>query len=80
MNKREIAQTLRAEVTALEDLIEKLKARADRLETVVLELEADLDGAAGAAGPQKAKPLGPGSKFQKMVDRVFGESPRPPRR
>ena len=79
MNKREMAQTLRAEVTALEDLIQKLKARSNGLKAVVLELEEELDGRR-ADGPEKIKPLGPGSKFQKMVDRVFGETPRPPKR
>ncbi len=77
MNKQEIAETLRAEVGALEDLIKKLKARSDRLKRMVLELEEET---AGPAAQAEIKMLGPGSKFQKMVDRVFGEPPKRPKR
>ena len=77
MNKKDIAETLRAEVGALEDLIRKLQARSDRLKQMVLELEEEL---AGPAAQKEIKMLGPDSKFRKMVDRVFGETPKRPKR
>ena len=77
MNKKEIAETLRAEVGALEDLIRKLKARSDRLKQMVLELE---DEIAGPVAQKDTTMLGPDSKFRKVVDRVFGETPKPRKR
>ncbi len=77
MNKKDIAETLRTEIGALEDLIKKLKNRSDRLKKMLFELEDEL------AGPEKLKEikmLGDGSKFRKVIDRVFGETPRPPKR
>lgn len=71
MNKQEIAQTLREEVGHLEVSIKKLEARCERLKTFVLDLEAEI------AGPtaQNQSPV-PDSKFRKMVDKVFGETPK----
>ena len=74
MNKKDIAETLMAKVGALEDLIKKLKARSDRLKKMVLELEEEMEGQAAA---KQIKALGPDSKFRKVIDRVFGETPRP---
>jgi hypothetical protein len=76
MNKQDIAERLSAEVGALEDLIKKLKARSDRLKKMLFELEEEL---AGPAGQKEIKMLGQGSKFRKVVDRVFGEPPKPPK-
>jgi predicted nuclease with TOPRIM domain len=73
MNKQDIAETLRTEVGALEDLIRKLKSRSDRLKRMLFELEDEI------AGPTAQKP-GPDSKFRKMIDRVFGEPPKPPKK
>ena len=75
MNKTEIAATLRQEVGELEVSIKKLQARCERLKTFVLDLEAEL------AGPeaQKQRPPGDG-KFRKIIDQVFGEKLKRPRR
>jgi hypothetical protein len=77
MNKRDIAVILRTEVGALEDLIKKLKARSDRLKKMLFELEEEIDG---PAAQKEIKMLGSDSKFRKMVDRVFGETLKPPKR
>ena len=75
MNKQEIAETLRTELGALEDLIGKLKARSDRLKKMLYELDEEI------AGPARQSPImRPDSKFRKMVDRVFGETPKKPKR
>jgi predicted nuclease with TOPRIM domain len=76
MNKKDIAETLRTEVGALEDLIKKLKARSDRLKKMLFELEEEI---AGPASAKQIKALGPDSKFRKVIDRVFGETPKPPK-
>jgi hypothetical protein len=73
MNKIEIAATLRQEVGELEVSIKKLQTRCERLKTFVLELESEI------AGPGVKKPLGDG-KFRKIIDQVFGEKPKRPRR
>jgi len=75
MNKKEIAETLRTEVGELEHSIRKLQARCDRLKALVLKLEAET-----AAPSTEIKALGPDSKFRKMIDKVFGEEPRRPKR
>jgi predicted nuclease with TOPRIM domain len=67
---------LRTEVGALEDLIKKLKARSDRLKKMLFELEEELEGPATA---KQIKALGPDSKFRKVIDRVFGETPKTPK-
>jgi hypothetical protein len=77
MNKQDIAEILRIEVGELEVLIRKLKARSDRLKKMVLELE---DEIAGPASQKEIKMLGPDSKFRKVIDQVFGETPKPPKR
>jgi hypothetical protein len=75
MNKTEIAEVLRQEVGELEVSIQKLQARCERLKTFVLNLEAEI------AGPDahKKRPLGEG-KIRKIIDQVFGEKPKRPRR
>jgi len=75
MNKTEIAEILRREVGELEVSIKKLQVRCERLKTFVLDLEAEI------AGPeaQKQKPAADG-KFRKIIDQVFGEKPRRPKR
>jgi hypothetical protein len=77
MNKRDIAETLRTEVWALEDLIKKLKSRSDRLKQMLLELDQEM---AGPAAQKEIKMLGPDSKFRKVLDQVFGEKPKRPKR
>jgi hypothetical protein len=73
MNKEEIAASLRNEVGELEVLITKLQSRCNRLKTFVLDLEAEI------AGPQIHKTV-PAGKFRKVIDSVFGEKPKRPRR
>ncbi len=77
MNKRDIAETLRTELGAVDDLIKKLKVRSDRLKKMLYELEEEI---AGPAGQKEIKMLGPDSKFRKVIDRVFGETPQRPKR
>ena len=75
MNKTEIAETLRREVGELEVSIKKLQARCERLKTFVLDLEAEI------AGPEAQKQSPPGDgKFRKIIDQVFGEPPKRPKR
>jgi len=73
MNKKEIAEALRAEVGHLEVAIKKLHDRCDRLKTFVLDLEAEI------AGPEAQKSV-PDSQFRKVIDSVFGEKPKRPKR
>jgi len=75
MNKTEIAASLRQEVGELEVAIKKLQARCERLKTFVLNLEAEIAGPAA----QNAPPV-PESQFRKVMDQVFGEKPKRPRR
>jgi hypothetical protein len=77
MNKRDIAETLRTELGAVDDLIKKLKTRSDRLKKMLFELEEEL---AGPAAEKEIKMLGSNSKFRKVIDRVFGETPKSPKR
>lgn len=75
MTKAEIAASLRIEVGELEATIKKLQARCERLKTFVLNLEAEI------AGPAAAMPsVVPDSKFRKVLDQVFGEKPKRPKR
>lgn len=74
MNKTEIAEVLRQEVGELEVSIQKLQARSERLKAFVLKLEAEI-----APVAQKQRPPGDG-KFRKIIDQVFGEKPKRPRR
>lgn len=73
MNKQEIAATLRTEIGYLEVEIKKLQARCERLKTFVLDLEAEI------AGPEVPKSV-PDSQFRKVIDQVFGEKPKKPKR
>jgi len=73
MNKAEIAAALRQEVGELEVSINKLHARCERLKRFVLDLEDEI------AGPKPPTPE-PESKFRKVIDQVFGEEPKRPKR
>jgi len=77
MKKEEIAETLRIEIGAIEDLIKKLKGRSDRLKKMLFELEEEL---AGPVAAKEIKMLRANSKFRKVIDRVFGETSKPPKR
>ena len=76
MNKQEIAETLRNDVGELEVAIKKLQARCDRLKSLVLKLEEEVAG----PPPAQIKALGPDGKLRKMIDKVFGEEPKRPKR
>jgi hypothetical protein len=73
MNKAEIAAAMRTEVGELEVLINKLKARLERSKRLVLDLEEEL------AGPVVTQPETE-SQFRKVIDQVFGEKPKRPKR
>jgi hypothetical protein len=73
MNKKEIAETLRNEVGHLEVSIQKLQARCERLKEFVLALEAEISGPV-------AQNAVPDSKFRKVINSVFGEKPKRPKR
>lgn len=75
MNKSEIAASLRQEVGELEVAIKKLQARCERLKTFVLNLEAEIAGSAAQNAPPVRE-----SQFRKVIDQVFGEKPKRPRR
>ncbi len=75
MNKTEIAAALRNEVGELEVSIKKLQARCESLKIFVLDLEAEI---AGPAVPNQEKIKD--SKFRKVIDQVFGEKPKRPKR
>jgi hypothetical protein len=72
MNKVEIAEILRKEIGELEISIKRLHTRCERLKRFVLDLEEEIEGP-----PPPAKP---DSQFRKMIDKVFGEEPKPRRR
>jgi hypothetical protein len=44
---------------------------------MLFELEEEIEGPAAA---KQIKALGPDSKFRKVIDTVFGETPKPPKR
>jgi hypothetical protein len=73
MNKKEIAETLRDEVGHLELEIKKLQFRCEKLKVFVLDLEVEI------AGPAMQKTV-PDSQFRKVIDSVFGEEPKRPKR
>ncbi|HEX3855792.1 MAG TPA: hypothetical protein VHY30_00675 [Verrucomicrobiae bacterium] len=73
MNKKEIAEALRKEVGHLELEIKKLQARCEHFKMFVLDLEAEI------VGPETQKTV-PESQFRKVIDSVFGEKPRRPKR
>jgi hypothetical protein len=74
MNKQEIAEALRKEVGELEVSIKKVQARCERFKRFVLDLEEEI-----APSQPSQKSIFDG-KFRKVIDRVFGEEPRPPKR
>jgi len=67
MNKVEIAEVLRKEVSELNASIKKVQARCDRLKQLVLDLEAEIS---------PPTPAGDDGKFRKIIDSVFGEKPK----
>jgi hypothetical protein len=73
MNKKEIAESLRTEIGHLELEIKKLHARCERLKRFVLDLEEEI------TGPVVEK-TAPDSQFRKVIDSVFGEKPKQPKR
>jgi hypothetical protein len=75
MNKKEIAVILRGEVGQLEVAIKKLQTRCDRLKSFVRDLEVEIAGT--IAQPQTSVLDG---KFRKVIDSVFGEKPKRPKR
>jgi hypothetical protein len=74
MKQQEIAEILRKEVGELEVSIKKVQARCDRLKRFVLNLEEELNPTGEAP-----KSILDG-KFREVIDKVFGEKPRRPRR
>lgn len=75
MNKEDIAATLRQEVGELDYAIVRLQARCEVLKKLVLRLEAEIEGPA----PSRPRPA-ENAKFRKVIDAVFGEKPKQPRR
>jgi len=75
MNKKEIAVILRTEVWHLEAAIKKLQTRCDYLKAFVSGLEAEINGP--PAPPPKSILDG---KFRTVIDSVFGEKPKRPKR
>jgi hypothetical protein len=74
MNKQEIAEILRKEVGELELSIKKTQARCERLKQFVLDLEEEI----APTGPPQNTILD--GKFRKVIDSVFGEKPKRPKR
>jgi hypothetical protein len=75
MNKQEIAEILRNEVGQLEASIKKVQARCDRFKRIVLDLEEELNPTPG----EEPKSILDG-KFREVIDKVFGEKPKRPKR
>jgi hypothetical protein len=76
MNAKEIAQRVRIEATELEALIKKLQFRLEHLKWLAESLEIAADP---KAGRQQPAPPGSGSKFRKLIDKVYGEKAKPRR-
>jgi hypothetical protein len=74
MKQQEITEILRKEVGELEVSIKKVQARCDRLKRFVLQLEDELNPTGEAP-----KSILDG-KFREVIDKVFGEKPKRPRR
>ena len=74
MNKTEIAAALRQEVGELEVSIQKLQKRCDKMKQFVIDLEEEIE----AATAPRQKPVAD-SKFRKVIDQVFGETPKRPK-
>jgi hypothetical protein len=75
MTKQEIAEILRNEVGELEVSIKKVQARCDRLKRFVLDLEEELNPT-----PRKEPKSILDGKFRDVIDKVFGEKPKRPKR
>ena len=75
MNKQEIAEILRKEVGELEVSIRKVQGRCERLKRFVLDLEEEINPTPSGPGPKSILD----GKFREMVDKVFGEKPKPRR-
>jgi hypothetical protein len=75
MNKTEIAEILRKEVGELEVSIKKLQDRCERFKRFVIDLEDEIAGPAARNQTPTED-----SKFRKVVDTIFGEKPKRPRR
>ena len=71
MDKTEIAAALRQEVGELEVAIKKLQARCDKMKKFVLDLEEEIEAASG-----KKRKLAEESTLRKVIDQVFGETPK----
>jgi len=67
--------TLRVELGHLEAEIEKLQTRCNRLKKFVRDVEAEISGPV----VQPATSILDG-KFRKVIDSVFGETPKRPKR
>lgn len=76
MKAKEIAERVRIEAHELEALIKKLQFRLEHLKWLAESLEIDADP---KAGRQQPTPLGPESKFRKLIDKVYGEKAKPRR-
>jgi len=74
MNKQEIAEILRKEVGELEVSIKKVQARCEQFKRFVLALEEEIN-----PSPPPQKTIFD-SKFGKVIDKVFGEEPKRPKR
>jgi len=74
MNKQDIAEILRKEVGELEVSIKKVQARCEQLKRFVLALEEDI-----SPSPPSQKTIFD-TKFGKVIDKVFGEEPKRPKR
>jgi hypothetical protein len=75
MKQQEIAEFLRKEVGELEVSIRKVQARCERLKRFVIALEDELNPTPG----QEPKSILDG-KFREVIDKVFGEKPKRPKR
>ena len=75
MNKQEIAEILRKEVGELEVSIRKVQGRCERLKRFVLDLEEEISPSSAQERPKSILD----GKFREMVDKVFGEKPKPRR-
>jgi hypothetical protein len=74
MNKQEIATTLREEIGHLEVSIKKVQDRCERLKKFVLSLEEEI-----SPSPPPQKTIFD-TKFGKVIEKVFGEEPKRPKR
>jgi hypothetical protein len=74
MKQQEIAEILRKEIGELEVSIKKVQARCDRFKRLVLDLEEELNPSGEAP-----KSILDG-KFREVIDKVFGEKPKRPKR